>query len=141
MFTHQLPNSEKTFSIKYSKYAENHFLNKFQKKYQGKIWEYTENSIKQDLSRLRMKNNTTQFTQQIDELKYVDDKWIAKYDFKIAGTKVSTKDSGNRCVVFIDNKRDYMEILLIYHKDDIPKNKAETRYIMDVIRDIYELEF
>ena len=88
-----------------------------------------------------MKNNTTQFSQQIDELKYADDKWIAKYDFKIAGTKVSTKDSGNRRVVFIDNKKDYLEILLIYHKDDIPKNKAETRYIMDVIRDIYELEF
>ncbi len=126
MFTNLLPVSENLYSVLYSKYAKTHFLKKFQKKYSGKQWEFTEESIKQDLARLRMKNNTTQRGNQIDELKHKDCYWLAKYDFKIAKTMTSTKDSGNRCIVFINNDKDLLEILLIYHKDDIPKNKTET---------------
>lgn len=137
MFTNLLPESEKLYSVKYSDYAGTHFLKKFEKKYPGIQWEYTDKSIRQDLARLRMKNNTTQKSSQIDELKHKDCYWIAKYDFKIAGTKVSTKDSGNRCIVFINNSKDQLEILLIYHKDDIPKNKKETQYIMDVLKEQY----
>lgn len=137
MFTHLLPNSNKLFSVKFTSYAEKHYLNNFKKKYKGKIWEFTELSIKEDLSRLRTINNTTQKSNQIDELKYYDNTWLAKYDFKIAGSNQSTKSSGNRCILYINNNEDIIEILLIYNKTDIPKNKKETKYIMDEISNNY----
>lgn len=138
MFTHLLPESDKLFSVQYSDYARNHFLSSFQKKYPGKQWQFTEISIKQDLARLRMKNNTTQKSSQIDELKYKDHYWIAKYDFKIAGSRDSTKAFGDRCILLIDTEKEYIEILIIYHKDDLPKNKKETQYIMDTLRENYD---
>ena len=137
MFTHLLPNSDLLLNVQYTEYAESHYLRRFQKNYPGKQWELTDISIKQDLARLRVKNNETQRSAQIDELKNNGDHWLAKYDFKIAGTHVSTKDSGNRCVVYIDNARDILDILLIYHKDDLPKNKKETDFIMDTVKKQY----
>lgn len=138
MFTNLLPNSEKLFSVFYEDYAKRHYLNKFQKKYKGKIWDYTEDSIKQDLARLRMKNNTTQRSSQIDELRYKDGKWLAKYDFKIAGSNKSSKTSGNRCVIYIDNEKDLIKILLIYNKNDLPKNTKETSFIFSTLDENYK---
>ena len=134
MFTHLLPNSGNLLRVLFSDYSKKHFLKKFEKKYHGRQWDLTEKSICQDLARLRMKDNITQQTQQIDELFHQRDYWIAKYDFRIAGTKQSTKNSGNRCIVFIDNLKNLCEILTIYNKPDLPKNKSETQYIETVLR-------
>ena len=81
-----------------------------------------------------MKNNNTQRSDQIDELRHNGDYWLAKYDFRVAGTKTSRKDAGNRCIVFIDNKKEELEILIIYHKDDIPKSPKETEYILNIVK-------
>lgn len=141
MFTHLLNSLDEIFGVCFSDYAKKHFLKRFQKDYKGKIWYYTEESIFQDLSRLGISNNTTQRSSQIDELKYKDNHWLAKYDFRIAGSKQSTKDSGNRCIVHINGDKQLITILLIYNKNDLPKNKAETAYIYDTIRKEYkELE-
>lgn len=133
MLTHRLPNNNELFSVIYTDYAKRHYLKDFQKKYKGKQWDYTEKSFMQDLARLRMENNTTQSSMQIDELKYNNDKYLAKYDFKIALTNESTKSSGNRCVLYIDNANSIINILLIYNKNHLPKNKDETKFIMDEI--------
>ena len=105
MFTHQLPKSNTLFSVRFTSFAEKHYLKDFKKKYKGKQWDFTKKSIIQDLRRLKMENNLTQLTEQIDELKYNDNEYLAKYDFKVAQTNESTKSSGNRCVLHIDNKR------------------------------------
>ena len=137
MFSNLLPLSSILFDVSYREYAKSHFLKEFQKKYKGKQWEKTESSIFEDLKRLRKVNNTTQQSSQIDELKHKDEHWLFKYDFRIAGTNQSTKSSGNRIIGFIDNKQNKIEILLIYSKTDLPKNKAETQYIFDVISENY----
>lgn len=146
MFIHLLNKTDVLLGVKFTPYAEKHFLNKFKKNYPGRQWDYTEQSIKQDLARLRITNNNIQESSQIDELKYKNNKWLAKYDFKIAGTNVSKKASGNRCVIYIDNAKDRIDILLIYNKNDLPKNKGETKYIMDevtnnfseIIKELYD---
>ena len=89
------------------------------------------------MKRLRTENNVTQKTTQIDQLYYFDEHWLFKYDFRVAGTNQSTKSSGNRIVGFIDNKANKIEILLIYNKTDLPKNKGETAYIIDTIKENY----
>lgn len=137
MLTHQLPKNNQLFLVSFTDYSKRHFLKDFKKKYKGKQWDYTEKSILQDLARLRMQNNTTQSSMQIDELKYDDHCYLAKYDFKIALTNESTKSSGNRCILFIDDINNTIQILMIYNKTDLPKNKDETKYIMDEIASNY----
>ena len=141
MLIHQLINNNELFSVSYTDYSKRHYLKDFQKKYKGKQWDYTEKSIMLDLSRLRMENNTTQSSSQIDELKYNDHKLIAKYDFKIALTNESTKTSGNRCILYIDEEKSLIKILLIYNKNHLPKNKDETKFIMDEITTNYNNKY
>ena len=137
MFSNLLPVSLVLFNVTYKEYAKSHFLKEFEKKYKGKQWEKTESSFFEDLKRLRVENNTTQQSSQIDQLKHKDQYWLFKYDFRIAGTNQSTKSSGNRIVGFIDNNENKLEILLIYNKTDLPKNKKETQYIEDTISENY----
>ena len=138
MFSNLLPVSSILFNVSYKEYAKSHFLKEFEKKYKGKQWEKTESSIFEDLKRLRMINNTTQQSSQIDQLKHKDEYWLFKYDFRIAGTNQSTRSSGNRIVGFITNNENTLEILLIYNKTDLPKNKKETQYIEDTISENYQ---
>ena len=137
MFSNLLPVSSVLFNVTYKEYAKSHFLKEFEKKYKGKQWEKTESSIFEDLKRLRVENNTTQQSSQIDQLKHKNQYWLFKYDFRIAGTNQSTKSSGNRIVGFIDNKENKLEILLIYNKTNLPKNKKETQYIEDTVSENY----
>jgi len=129
MFTHQLTKDNKLLLIDFHSYAERHFLKRFKKDYKGKQWEETEKSIKEDLSRIKVEKSDLQFSQQVDELWYKDNYWIFKYDFRVALTKESTKTSGNRCIVFLDNGDNKMSILIIYGKNDLPKNVGEQAYI------------
>ena len=138
MFSNLLPVSSVLFNVTYREYAKSHFLKEFEKKYKGKQWEKTESSFFEDLKRLRIENNTTQQSSQIDQLKHKDQYWLFKYDFRIAGTNQSTKSSGNRIVGFIDNNENKVEILLIYNKTDLPKNKKETQYIEDTLAENYQ---
>ncbi|MCR4880226.1 MAG: hypothetical protein K5906_04660 [Bacilli bacterium] len=137
MFSNPLPSSSIHFSVSFREYANSHYRKEFQKKYKGKQWEYTEKSIFEDLRRLRAPNNTTQFSMQVDQLKHKDDYWLIKYDFRIAGKKESTKNSGNRIVAFINNNINKLDILLIYSKTDLPKNIKETAFIERTIKEVY----
>ena len=137
MFINLLPSSDRLFAISYADYAKSHFRKEFEKKYKGKQWEKTEISFLEDLRRLKTPNNTTQLSSQVDQLKQKGDYWLFKYDFRIAGSKESTKSSGNRIIGFIDNKIGKIEILIIYGKTDLPKNKGETAFIEDTIKLVY----
>ena len=137
MLSNNLPSSTTLFSVSYREYAKTHFRKEFEKKYKGVQWEATEKSIFEDLRRLRMPNNKTQYSMQVDELKHKDEYWLIKYDFRIAGTKESTKTSGNRLVAVINNRLNKLEILVIYAKTDLPKNMGETAYLSTLISGIY----
>lgn len=134
MFTHRLPKDDRSFAVAYAPYAIRHFLKRFQKDYKGRQWQVTEEGVFEDLSRITYTDHDLQQTGQIDELKHLGHYWLAKYDFKIAGTKESTKGSGNRCVLFFDNAKKTLEILLIFNKTDLPKNCHETQYIYQIVK-------
>ena len=125
MFTNHLPDDE-DYQVLFSEYAKRHFLKDFAKKYKGKRWEVTEESIKQDLKRVRI----LQDTQQVDELRRNGKLWLFKYDFAVAQTNISPKASGNRCLIFLDATRHLQTILLIYGKGHLPKNQGETAYLL-----------
>lgn len=137
MFTDLLLSSTILFNVTFSDYSKSHYKKEFEKKYKGKIWEKTESSILEDLKRLRIQNNTTQKSSQIDQLNHKGEYWLFKYDFKIAGTNESPKTSGNRIIGLIDNKFNAIKILLIYAKTDLPKNKGEKAFGDEIIKNIY----
>lgn len=135
MFTHLLPyNDTILFRIVFSDFSKRNFLKMFEKKYPQKAWSCTVESIIQDLSRIRTSVSDLQKTMQVDELWHNGDYWIFKYDFRVAGTKTSTKASGNRIIAFLDSEKSYIEILTIYHKGYLPKNQSENAFIEDVIK-------
>lgn len=134
MFTHLLPKDDIPFGVDYSHYSKRHYLKRFQKDYPGKQWFITNESIQEDLSRITYADQDLQQTQQVDELWHKNEFWIFKYDFRVAGKKQAAKDSGNRCVALLDNSKKTVVILLIFGKDDLPKNKAEQQFIEDILK-------
>lgn len=137
MFTHQLPKDDVPFGIDYSKFAQRHYLKRFEKANPGRQWDITNEGIQEDLSRISYTDQDLQQTQQVDELWQKDDCWIFKYDFRVAGRNESTKNSGNRCIVFLDNSKKTIQILIIYGKGDLPKNMSETQYITKTLTENY----
>ena len=129
MFTHPLFNDNNLFSVRFSGYAKNHYLKRFEKDYRGKQWNITVESIFQDLARIKTSDSDLQRTGQVDELWHKDSYWLFKYDFRVAQTKESTKSSGNRCVAILDNAANRIEILFIYGKGDLPKSTGEQAFI------------
>jgi hypothetical protein len=136
MFTHLLPHNDTVlFRIDFSVFSKRNYLKYFEKKYPKKAWDYTVESIVQDLSRIRTSASDMQKSMQVDELWHGEDCWIFKYDFRVAGTKTSTKASGNRVVAFLDSSNNFIEILTIYDKGCLPKNKTETTSIEGIIKE------
>jgi len=129
MFTHLLINDDNLFTVRFCDYAKSHYLKRFEKDYRGKQWDITVESISQDLARIKTSDSDLQRTQQVDELWHKDSYWIFKYDFRVAQTRESTKSSGNRCIVFLDNAENIIEILVIFGKGDLPKKIGEQTYI------------
>jgi len=129
MFTHQLFKDDKYLHVSFNDYAKRHYLKRFEKDYKGEQWKHTKDSIFRDLERIKTVNSDLQLSQKVDELWYKDNCWIFKYDFRVALTKESTKSSGNRCVVFLDNGNHTAQILIIFGKNDLPKNSGEQAYI------------
>ena len=136
MFTHLLPyNDTVLFRIDFSVFLKRYYLKYFEKKYPKKVWDITIESIVQVLSRVRTSVSDLQKTMQVDELWHNNDCWIFKYDFRVAGTKTSTKASGNRVVAFLDLSNNFIEILIIYDKGCLSKNKSETAFIEGIIKE------
>lgn len=133
MFTSPLPDNE-DYRIFFTEYADRHYIKRFAKDYKGRCWIVTKDSIFQDLKRV----HSMQVTQQVDELKHGENCKLFKYDFAIAQSGVSAKRSGNRCVVFLDSRHHRQDVLMLYGKDDIPKNMSETQYIYSTVKSQFE---
>lgn len=120
------------FRIEFSPYAETHFCREFYKKYKGKQWVETKRTIVDTLQRAFL----VQRTNLIDVLKYSpeDKVGIFKYDFKVAGTDVSPKTSGNRVVFSLCNNTGIIKILLVYGKNNCDKKHTETQWIFEHVK-------
>ena len=76
MFTHRIVHDDLLIRVAFSEYAKRHFLRNFEKKYHGRQWQVTVESIMEDISRIKMQGNKLEMTQQVDELWYKDGRWI-----------------------------------------------------------------
>ena len=110
------------FKVSFSDFAETHYRKKFRKKYSEKEWEITEKSIVLSLERAYQLKDTD----RLDCIKFCEPYGLFKFDFAVAGTQKSPKNSGNRIILFLDNEQENIDLLLIYHKEDLGKRRPET---------------
>jgi len=114
------------------KYVERHYIKKFQKKYKS-FWDTTWRGIIEELKRF----DALLETDIADEIVCANDIFIYKTEFRVAGTKYSRKNSGNRCIIAVYKETREIKILLVYHKDDIGGNN-ETATWKKIVRENYK---
>ncbi|MBU2542170.1 hypothetical protein KJ785_01250 [Patescibacteria group bacterium] len=120
------------YFVSIEKFAERHFIKKFHKKYK-RAWEITMETLVREFQSFDVL-----FMKSIaEEIVSLNDIFICKTEFRIAGTKFSRKKSGNRCIVALNKKTREIKILLVYHKNDIGGNN-ETVAWKKIIRENYE---
>jgi len=129
--------STNDYSVFIEDFADRHFISIFAKKYKGKQWEITLKAIKEMLSRYdNFVNANISTSSKIDFICSCNGYSIIKLDFKIAGSNISAKSSGNRVVAAVDIVKKIIKILLVYSKNDIgPPN--ETAKWKNMVTDFY----
>lgn len=110
------------YSVTFEDYTKNHYIKFFKKKYPGRAWEITQEAIKDMCERI----DNLRSRDILDKICFVDDETIYKLDFTVSGTHVSAKNSGNRCIVAVNEDTRSVRILLVYHKTHIVGSNETT---------------
>ncbi|MCX6807803.1 MAG: hypothetical protein NTZ80_03350 [Patescibacteria group bacterium] len=120
------------FSVEFSDFAERHYCKNFFKKYKSQ-WIATRQTIEFNLQRAYAVFRETSL---IDLIKYSveENTGIFKMDFRVAGTNVSPKASGNRVIFALCNDTGEVKILLVYGKGHCGKNRSETEWILGCVK-------
>lgn len=118
---------DQNYAVEFDRYSLRHYEKDFIKKNRGH-WDKTKRSIEDMCKRI---DNVLEFS-RADLIKSVDYYKLVKLDFSVAGTKVSAKSSGNRCIVVVNEKTRQATILLIYSKHHIcePNETAKWKGII-----------
>jgi hypothetical protein len=126
------------YSVFIEDFADRHFIRSFAKKYKGKQWDITLIAIKEILARydnIAPQNRSTD--SKLDIICPCNGYVLVKLDFRIAGSNISAKSSGNRVVAAVDAVNKIIKILLAYSKNDIgPPN--ETAKWKKMVSQYYE---
>lgn len=120
------------FEVEITPYAQRHFIKSFSKKYK-KAWEITQTAILREVERI---DNVIGETNRAETIKCQENILIVKLYFRVAGTKDSAKGSGNRAIIFVDNKVCECKILLIYSKNEICQPN-ETQKWENIVKENY----
>ena len=102
------------YNVQFEPYTERHYVKNFKKEYLDK-WLATERTIIMVCERI---DNMLQYN-RTDLISATGCYKLVKLDFAVAGTQMSPKASGNRCILFIDEDIRAVKILLVYSKNDI----------------------
>ena len=102
------------YKIITTEYAERHFIKAFKKKYKT-LWNETYLTIEVMLSHIERFLNTS----KVERIHISDNCYIAKCEFKIFWSSESPKTSWNRTIVYVDEDKKEVQILLLYTKTDI----------------------
>lgn len=127
----RIQNMSIRYVVKIEKFAENHYIKRFSKKYKN-FWDITIKGVMLELERF----DEFVKTDHIDSISCCGNIVVLKADFRVAGTKLSRRASGNRYIISLDNDKNEIKILLVYHKNDIG-DKNETATWKKIIKDNY----
>lgn len=123
---------ESNYSVQIEEFAEKHFIKSFKKKYNFG-WDVTLRAIIFQLERI----DNFLLTNKAETIIDAGIVRIVKTEFKIAGSKESTKSSGNRCIVAWHTKEKFVSVLLVYNKTDLTSKNKETDEWKNIIKNNY----
>jgi hypothetical protein len=131
---------QSNYSVEFTEYSERHYIKPFKKKYKSK-WDGTREIILVICQRI---DNILEFD-RADLIAQVDEYKLVKLDFAVEGVNKSAKNSGNRCILHINEAERKVQILIVYSKNDIAPPNETQKWKNDVktnfkgIADIYSL--
>lgn len=115
------------YSCSWSKYAERHYAKVFSKRYKN-AWQATRN----DITNVCKHIDAMLVYERADVIANTGTQKIVKLDFAIEGMRISPKASGNCCILFIDEVKRHVEVLIVYSKNEIepPNETAKWKRII-----------
>ena len=128
------------YRVIFEDFTKRHFIKNFEKKYKSQ-WNKTQDDIIFVCEHI----DKMLLTKRADLISVADNFRLVKLDFAIFGLKISPKSSGNRCILFLDDRMRIVIILLVYSKNDIPTHNEtqEWKNIIKIqypnIKDIFNL--
>jgi hypothetical protein len=103
------------YLVQFDPYTKNHFIKSITKRYSSRQWQATRKSLEFVLEHI----DQHILTDKARTIHASDIGRIVKLYFKIAGTKDSARESGNRAIVFLDDTLHIARVLLVYSKKEI----------------------
>jgi hypothetical protein len=120
------------FGVTIDSYCDQHYIKDFKKKYSDRRWELTEKSIREMAARpLQLAKETKRMSVVASN----ENMKICKGEFKVFGTDISAKASGNRFIVLFNTEKELVYVLLIYNKQDHVKGDHETDWWKNVVKE------
>ena len=116
------------YRVIFEDFTKRHFIKNFEKKYKSQ-WNKTQDDIIFVCEHI----DKMLLTKRADLISVADNFRLVKLDFAIFGLKISPKSSGNRCILFLDDRMRTVRILLVYSKNDIPTHN-ETQEWKNIIK-------
>lgn len=108
------------YSCSWSEYAERHYAKVFSKRYKS-AWQTT----RDDITNICKRIDSMLVYKRADLIYDSGLHKIVKLDFAVAGTRISPKSAGNRCILYINEETRHVEILMAYSKNEIgPPNET-----------------
>ena len=120
-----------SYTVIFEPFTERHFIRSFAKKYKG-AWDFTLRIITEEFRQIDLLflKKTAETIVDSKEVK------ICKTEFKISGTQESRHGSGNRCIVAVHKNTCVVNVLVVYHKNDLGGHN-ETAEWKSIIRENY----
>lgn len=126
--------NSQNYSCSWRTYAERHYAKVFSKNYKN-AWLITRN----DIDEVCMRIDGMLSYGRADLIASVDQYKLIKLDFAIAGTRVSPKASGNRCILLVNEETRHVEVLLAYSKNDIGPPNETVKWKQVIKREYTEI--
>ncbi len=112
------------YIVAFDQYTDKHYAKGFEKTYSKRQWLATRSSIEFVLENIveHIKTDKVRAIHSTDRAR------IIKLYFKVAGTKESALGSVNRAIVYVDDEKKVIRVLLVYSKNDICKPNETVKW-------------
>ena len=120
------------YAVVVQKYAERHFISKFKKKYK-RAWDVTWDAIHEEFKRIDTLIGKTNIAETITDQGGIK---ICKTEFRVHGTQESRHASGNRCIIAVHKNTCVVNVLVVYHKNDLGGSN-ETANWKNLVKENY----
>jgi hypothetical protein len=130
---------EQVYEVIFTPYSHSHYEKDLSKKYKGNQWADTRHHIEFELSKVQ---KYVQYSNRVNTIVHNNVNQIFKYEFSImTGGKIHARKGahhdGCRALCYLDNINRRIEVLYIYHKTFLPKNKPEHTHGDEILQSQY----